>query len=301
MMKKLCLSILFSVILLPFCKAQYTAIACGPNITPAVNYVFLGSLGFAPDNGANSQKLQVDIIGGGWGANDKGTTTFYIANRGGLSVNQVTQGGSSFTGGSLKVFQSGTTTSFYLAVNSATGYFAFAVQAYLFGYATTAQQVSISTQTTVPTGIDITSSITVTPVLITDQNGNIGLNTPSPDPAYRLSVNGKIRAKEIRVETGWADYVFDKGYELPSLIDVKNYIDQNHHLPEIPSEAEIAKEGLNLGEMNKLLMKKVEELTLYLIEKDKEDEEHTTQLKLMAEEVNHLKKQIIKLQKKQGK
>jgi len=276
--KKLFLSILFSLILLPFCKAQYTAIACGPNITPAVNYVFLGSLGFPPDNSANSQKLQVDIIGGGWGANDKGTTTFYIANRGGLSVNQVTQGGSSFTGGSLKIYQSGNTTSFYLAVNSATDYLAFAVKAYLFGYATTAQQVSITTQTTVPTGTDITSSITVTPVLITDLNGNIGLNTPSPDPAYRLSVNGKIRAKEIRVETGWADYVFDKSYELPSLTDIKTYISQNHHLPEIPSEAEIAKNGLNLGEMNKLLVKKVEELTLYLIEKESKDKQQQVQI-----------------------
>ncbi|QEC79315.1 hypothetical protein [Mucilaginibacter ginsenosidivorax] len=235
-----------------------------------MNYVFLGSLGFQQDNSANSQKLQVDIIGGGWGANDKGTTTFYIANRGGLSVNQVTQGGSSFTASRLKIYQNGSTTSFYLAVNSANEYLAFAVKAYLFGYATTAQQVSIATQTTVPTGTDITSSITVTPVLITDLNGNIGLNTSSPDPAYRLSVNGKIRAKEIRVETGWADYVFDKSYELPSLTDIKTYIDQNHHLPEIPSEQEVAKNGINLGEMNKLLLKKVEELTLYLIEKDNE-------------------------------
>ncbi|MDN3581383.1 hypothetical protein [Mucilaginibacter flavus] len=269
-MKKIYLTIFLNMALLSFCKAQYTVIACGPNISPAVNYVFLGSLGFPQDNAANSQKLQVDIIGGGWGANDKGTTTFYIANRGGLSVNQVTQGGSSFSASSLKIYQNGSTTSFYLAVNSASDYLAFAVKAYLFGYATTAQQVSITTQTAAPTGTDITSTITVTPVLITDLNGNIGLNTLSPDPAYRLSVNGKIRAKEIRVETSWADFVFDKGYELPLLADIKTYIDQNHHLPEVPSAAEVAKNGVNLGEMNKLLMKKVEELTLYLIEKDKE-------------------------------
>ncbi|MGF7076999.1 hypothetical protein ABIC84_004963 [Mucilaginibacter sp. 3215] len=297
--KRLCLSILISMILVPFCKAQYTAIACGPNITPAVNYVFLGSLGFSPDNAANSQKLQVDIIGGGWGSNDKGTTTFYIANRGGLSVNQITQGGSSFGPGSLKIYQSGTTTSFYLAVNSASDYFAFAVKAYLFGYATTAQQVSITTQTAVPAGTDITSSITVTPVLITDLNGNIGLNTSSPDPGYRLSVNGKIRAKEIRVETGWADYVFRKDYQLPSLSEVKKYIDQNRHLPEIPSEQQIAKEGLNVGEMNKLLMKKVEELTLYLIEKDKELKEQSqgnsavqAKLKLQQQQIDQLSKQF---------
>ena len=65
--KRLCLSILFSIILLPFCKAQYTAISCGPNVTPAVNYVFLGSLRFSPDNSTNSQNLKVDSTGGGGG------------------------------------------------------------------------------------------------------------------------------------------------------------------------------------------------------------------------------------------
>jgi hypothetical protein len=101
-------------------------------------------------------------------------------------------------------------------------------------------------------------------------NGNVGIGTSNPG-AYMLAVKGNVHAQQVNVDlTGWADYVFKKDYALPSLTEVKTYIDKNHHLSEIPSEKEIAKDGLNLGEMNKLLLKKVEELTLYLIEKDKQ-------------------------------
>jgi|GEM_PF-889305 len=99
-------------------------------------------------------------------------------------------------------------------------------------------------------------------------SGNVGIGTNTPREA--LSVNGNIRAKQIKVEiVNWPDYVFKPGHHLPSLTEVQAYIDQNQHLPEIPSEQEIAKDGLNLGEMNKLLLKKIEELTLYLIDKEK--------------------------------
>lgn len=103
-----------------------------------------------------------------------------------------------------------------------------------------------------------------------NNDGNVGIGTSTPDAAYRLSVNGKIRAKEIKVESGWADYVFQKNYKLPALDQVNAFINKNKHLPEIPTEKEIAENGLALGEMMKLQMKKIEELTLYLIEKDKE-------------------------------
>jgi hypothetical protein len=98
--------------------------------------------------------------------------------------------------------------------------------------------------------------------------GNVGIGTTIPDS--KLTVNGTIHTKEVKVDlVGWPDYVFKPKYNLPSLLEVKNYIDKNHHLPEMPSEQEVAQDDLNLGEMNKLLVKKVEELTLYLIEKDK--------------------------------
>jgi hypothetical protein len=124
--------------------------------------------------------------------------------------------------------------------------------------------------------------------LVIDGAGNIGIGTLTPKEA--LSVNGNIRSKQVKVEiTNWPDYVFKNDYQLPSLTDVKNYIDQNQHLPDMPSEAEVAKDGLNLGEMNKLLMKKVEELTLYLIEKDKKDREKDNLLISLQNQINQLK------------
>ncbi|MDN3581380.1 hypothetical protein [Mucilaginibacter flavus] len=89
---------------------------------------------------------------------------------------------------------------------------------------------------------------------------------------YKFAVNGSVIANSVIVKLyPGADYVFKNDYQLPSLSDVKTYIDQNHHLPEIPSEQEVAQNGLNLGEMNRLLLKKVKELTLYLIEKDNKE------------------------------
>jgi hypothetical protein len=89
--------------------------------------------------------------------------------------------------------------------------------------------------------------------------------------ALKISASGVVYTKELNVQTNiFPDYVFQKDYRLRPLAEVQAYIDQNHHLPEIPSEQEVIKNGLNLGEMNKLLLKKVEELTLYLIQQQEE-------------------------------
>jgi hypothetical protein len=100
--------------------------------------------------------------------------------------------------------------------------------------------------------------------------GNVGIGTLNP--TYKLSVNGNVRAKEVVVETGWADYVFDENYKLKDLNEVEKFIQQNKHLPNIPSAREIETEGLNLGEVQKKMMEKIEELTLYVIELKKEIE-----------------------------
>jgi len=121
--------------------------------------------------------------------------------------------------------------------------------------------------------------------------GNIGIGITSPQ--NKLDVNGTIHSKQVNVDmNGWSDYVFKPDYHLPSLTTVKSYVDLYHHLPEIPSEKEIATNGLNLGDIDRLLTKKVEELTLYLIEKDEREKKQEIQLDAQKEQLQLAKAQL---------
>ncbi len=102
-------------------------------------------------------------------------------------------------------------------------------------------------------------------------DGNVGIGTATP--GEKLSVNGKIRSKEVKVEAAnWPDYVFSKDYELPSLKETEKQIKEQGHLPGIPSASEVKANGIDLGEMNAKLLQKIEELTLHLIKLEKEIE-----------------------------
>jgi hypothetical protein len=108
-------------------------------------------------------------------------------------------------------------------------------------------------------------------------DGTVGIGTaPTTNPnGYKLAVNGKIGAKEVQVEntsSTWADYVFKPDYKLMPLQEVETFVKANSHLPEVPSAEEIKVNGHKLGEMDVLLLKKVEELTLYVIDLKKEVE-----------------------------
>lgn len=103
-------------------------------------------------------------------------------------------------------------------------------------------------------------------------SGDISMGSNSDQK--QLSVNGNIKARRIKVTTTeWADYVFAPSYKLKPLKEVEAYIFNNHHLPEVPSANEITKNGLDLGESQATLLKKIEELTLYIIEQNKQLEE----------------------------
>lgn len=84
--------------------------------------------------------------------------------------------------------------------------------------------------------------------------------------SYALNVNGKIRAKEVKCYTGWADFVFEPHYTLMPLQELKKYTQQYKHLPDIPSEKEVSQNGINLAEMNAKLLQKIEEAYLYIFQ-----------------------------------
>ena len=110
-------------------------------------------------------------------------------------------------------------------------------------------------------------------VIVVKQTGNVGIGTSNP--TYKLAVNGTIRSKEVRVESGWSDFVFEKKYKLPSLSSVEKYIKTYKHLPGILSAEVIQQKGLAIGEGEAKLMQKLEEMTLYMIEANKKISELT--------------------------
>ncbi|RFS24486.1 hypothetical protein DVR12_04560 [Chitinophaga silvatica] len=122
-------------------------------------------------------------------------------------------------------------------------------------------------------------------MLRVDGAGNVSIGAGN-SKAYKLAVDGTLGARRIKVEqVSWADFVFDEDYVLPSLQEVSAFIKQHKHLPGIPAAEEVKKEGVDLGEMNKKLLQKVEELTLYLIELKNENRQQ-------QEDLNKLKEQL---------
>ncbi|WP_313375707.1 hypothetical protein [Chishuiella sp.] len=131
-----------------------------------------------------------------------------------------------------------------------------------------------------------------------DKQGRLGIGTENPDE--KLTVKGKIHAEEVIVDLNVpADYVFQKyytgksdlkaDYVFPKLNEIESFVKENNHLPDMPSAKEIQENGLKIGEMNNLLLQKIEELTLLLIEQNKINQEQQEQLIILKQEVNQLK------------
>ncbi|NVO19269.1 MAG: hypothetical protein HXX13_06185 [Bacteroidetes bacterium] len=114
-------------------------------------------------------------------------------------------------------------------------------------------------------------SITLAESMRIGGDGRVSIGTTTPATGYLLNVGGKAICEEltVRLRASWPDYVFGNKYHLASLPDLENYIQKNKHLPDIPEAAVIDQEGVQVGEMQKIMMQKIEELTLYIIEQDK--------------------------------
>lgn len=122
--------------------------------------------------------------------------------------------------------------------------------------------------------------------------GNVGIGTKNAQ-GYKLAVGGGIIAESVKVklQTEWPDYAFDENYRILTLPEIEKFVKDHRHLPDIPSADEIKKEGLDLGILNAKMLKKIEDLTLILIEKDK-------QLKTQEERISRL--EMLMLSKSQN-
>jgi hypothetical protein len=123
-------------------------------------------------------------------------------------------------------------------------------------------------------------------------DGSVGIGTTNPEA--KLTVKGKIEASEIQVKdiSTIPDYVFKPDYKLMPLNHIEEFVKQNQHLPDVPSEKEFKEKGMNMVEMNALLLKKIEELTLYVIEQNKHITDQNTQLQTQDKRISDLDRKI---------
>lgn len=113
--------------------------------------------------------------------------------------------------------------------------------------------------------------------------GIVSIGTTTAPAGYKLAVGGKTVTEEVvvKLQANWPDYVFANDYYLMPLMELERYINQHKHLPEVPSATDVKENGVALGELNATLLKKIEELTLYMIELKKENEAQQKQIEAL--------------------
>ena len=252
----------------------YTTTDGGTTITPRHYFSQNGNMGIGGFSGPGVPLGRLDVIGAGTTSstntlmlrNSLGDTLLRMRDDGRMGIGY---NGSSF-GRTLNM--GGTGINFYTANETAFGGAVFPTDTSLVIWSNSnANNYLVFQPSWGNTGIG-----TYTPNAKFHVNGAqlIGSNTARIATGYQLSVDGKIMAEEVTVQnsTTWPDYVFDEAYKLMPLAEVEQNILKNKHLPNIPSAAEVKQNGIVLGEMNRKLMEKVEELTLYIIELNKKNE-----------------------------
>ncbi|WP_343305737.1 hypothetical protein AAHN97_01105 [Chitinophaga niabensis] len=136
------------------------------------------------------------------------------------------------------------------------------------------------------------------PAIFVNTDNQVAIGTTNP-AGYKLAVAGNMIAEKIKVklQTGWPDYVFDESYVLPTLQEVAAFAAKNKHLPGIPTAEEVKANGLDLGETDKKLLQKIEELTLYLIGQDKQLSSQQQMILQQQKLVQALEKRVKELEK----
>lgn len=246
-------------------------------------FVLIGTMSYAQywsPNGTHIYNTNTGYVGIGTGTSFTPTENLHIRNLG-AAVNLALE--SSYTGagsqviGRFRIRNSGNGDLYYIGLRVTSGTRE-AIQSVYSGLTSTWLEfayINIDTRKyELRAGLNDVQFLNTGKISF-DNTGAIGIHMGATAiPAGTLlAVAGKVSCKEVEVTlTGLPDYVFNKDYKLRSLYDVESFVNENKHLPDVPSESEVVKNGLNLGDMNSTLLKKVEELTLYMINLQKESD-----------------------------
>lgn len=286
-MKKIILTGLLSCISLLVCKAQEINFRGNSDV---IHYIYVGSL---PKNSEGTyEKLKIEIFGGTYEASDLGTTVYSISTRTNNKINIERTGGGSNTF-ELSVYEN--PQSFDFIIKQTQRWSSLNIKSTLLKTNSRDQiefSINIGIKMYDPTDKnDVTSKFTQLVLTATDKQGNFGIGTLTPQS--KLDVRGKIIADEVEIKINkGADFVFEPDYSLLTLSEIENHIKENKHLPNIPSEKEMIKNGVNVNEMQIKLLQKIEELTLYVIELDKKDKEKNELIETLKKENQEIKEQL---------
>lgn len=267
----------------------YTTTDGGTTVTPRHYFSQNGNVGLGGFSGPGVPIGRLDVLGSG---TTSSTNTFLLRNSVGdtlLRMRDDGRMGIGYNGSSYgrTLNMGGSGINFYTANEAAFGGAIFPTDTSLVIWSNS----SVNNYLVFQPSWGNTGIGTYTPNAKLHLNGVqlIGSNSAFPATGYQLSVDGKIIAEEVKVQlsTSWPDYVFGEGYKLMPIDELEKSIQQNKHLPNIPSAADVtAEKGIVLGEMNRKLLEKIEELTLYIIQLKKENNSLESRLKLVENKLS---------------